>query len=51
MGEIIFIDIKHIIHFSSVKFNETIISVQIKAIFPLLSVVSLDIFHMIKIGQ
>ena len=42
---------KHIIHLYSAKFNETIISEQIKAIFLLLLVFSLDIFNVIKIER
>ena len=38
-------------HFSSVKFNETIIFKQINAIFLLLLVIYIDIFHTVKIGR
>ena len=38
-------------HFSSVKFNEKIISEQTDAKFLNLSVFSFHIFHMVKIGQ
>ena len=49
MAEIFFIAIWHVIHLPSIKFIETITLEQINAKFLLLSVVSLDIFHMVII--
>ena len=46
-----FIYVLHAIHFSSVTFNETIISIPMNANFPLLSVSSVNMFHMVKIGR
>ena len=38
-------------HFSGVKFDETIIPEQINAKFLLLYMFSFDIFHIVKIGR
>ena len=47
----IFLLILHATHFSRVKLNETIISEKLIAKFLILSVFSLDIFHVVNIGR